>query len=795
VKENSHIRDKLFEIGVLRLTGHLHLAGCITLPIINEQGQVLELYGRRIGYTARDKASKHLYLARLPGQSIERGVWNLPGLKGHKSIILCEALFDALSFWKHGFHAVTSSYGTAGFSEQHLACFKTLGIETVKIAYDNDEAGNKAAAKVSEILFNQGICAERVLFAPGEDANSTLQKADHPQHALQLALENAEIMPLDMAPIRKLIDRLPNPPKQKTSSSASENPPAMPPQPPNPKALPDNRPSAVLAPDTERKEETKEKKSPRQPPSLAASEDLPPLQKGEGDDKHLYFIRGERNYRIGGLTQKSDNLKISLLLRSNSLSFVDRIDLYSAKQRQAFVKNVEDEMGLLPEIVKKDLGQLLLSLEQEQLAQQQARLKADAPMPMTKEERQAALDFLKSEKLMQRIQKDVGALGVVGEDMNMLTGFLACTSRKLNKPLAIIIKSTSSAGKSSLMNALLSLFPEEEQVLFSAMTGQSLFYMGETTLKYKILAIGEEEGMQQASYSLKMLQSEGVVTIACTCKDPDTGLMTTKEYRVEGPIMLFITSAASFTLDEELENRHLVMTLNESPEQTLLIQDAQRRKRTLAGIQEANQKSEILPLYRNAQRLLKSVPVLNPFADQLKFIHKKTRHRRDNEKYLTLIDSIALLHQHQRPLQALLSEEGVMKNYVPVLREDIALGNQIAHEILGHTLDELSPQTRKLLLLIYALVQQHCQEKSLDQRDYRFSRKTIRDETGWSDSQLKLHCKRLQEMEYLLVHRGRRGLCFEYELLYDNADGKERHCMGLLDINDLKDIPECHTAI
>jgi len=86
-------------------------------------------------------------------------------------------------------------------------------------------------------------------------------------------------------------------------------------------------------------------------------------------------------------------------------------------------------------------------------------------------------------------------------------GYLACVSRKLDKPLAVIIQSSSAAGKSSLMDAVLAMMPEEERVQYSAMTGQSLFYMGETNLKHKILAIAEEEGADTASYALKLLQS------------------------------------------------------------------------------------------------------------------------------------------------------------------------------------------------------------------------------------------------------------------------------------------------
>ena len=118
---------------------------------------------------------------------------------------------------------------------------------------------------------------------------------------------------------------------------------------------------------------------------------------------------------------------------------------------------------------------------------------------------------------------DFERCGVVGEETNKKVGYLAAVSRHLDAPLAVIVQSSSAAGKSSLMEAVLAFVPEEQRVQYSAMTGQSLFYMGETDLKHKVLAIVEEEGAQRAAYALKLLQSEGVLTIASTGKDPATG--------------------------------------------------------------------------------------------------------------------------------------------------------------------------------------------------------------------------------------------------------------------------------
>ena len=90
----------------------------------------------------------------------------------------------------------------------------------------------------------------------------------------------------------------------------------------------------------------------------------------------------------------------------------------------------------------------------------------------------------------------------------------------LAKPLAVVVQSSSSAGKSSLMEAVLDFMPEEHRESYTAMTGQALFYMGQKNLKHKILAIAEQQGAEAASYPLKLLQSEGKLNIAIDRQRP-----------------------------------------------------------------------------------------------------------------------------------------------------------------------------------------------------------------------------------------------------------------------------------
>ncbi len=113
-------------------------------------------------------------------------------------------------------------------------------------------------------------------------------------------------------------------------------------------------------------------------------------------------------------------------------------------------------------------------------------------------------------------------------------------------------------------------------------------------------------------------------------------------------------------------------------------------------------------------------------------------------------------------------------------RANIGLANRLAAEILGRTLDELSPHTRKFLLQTHSYVTAQCASANLARADMRFTRKELRDATSWTDFQVRDHLAKLVDLEYLLVHRGRRGHQFVYELLYEGeGQSGESFLMGL----------------
>ena len=751
-KSGAEMRGRLEAIGVYRESGHEHFAGSLIVPVMDERGDVKEVYGRKIGASLRAGTPLHLY---LPGP--HRGVWNIEGIAAAKGeVILAEALIDAMTFWCAGYRNVTAAYGTNGFTADHLSAFRRYGVERVLIAYDRDEPGEKAASELAETLIAEGLACYRIEFPKAMDANAYALKLTPATKSLGVLIRKASWLGQGR-------------PKAITSAPADPLEAAL---------APADEPASILA--------AKEEEPPIPEPTLASPAPPAPavdpvLAKTEHELVLMQGAQGEeRRYRVRGWARPlaPDSMTVNLMVQRGERFHVDKLDLYNAKARAAFVKQAGIELGESEEVLKHDLGRVLLKLEALQDGELASALKKDERPALSEADRDEALDLLKDPDLVGRVLKDFAACGVVGEETNTLTGYLACVSRLLDRPLAIIIQSSSAAGKSSLMDAILALMPPEACVRYSAMTGQSLFYMGETNLKHRILAIAEEEGAQSASYALKLLQSDGEVTIASTGKDAATGQLVTQEYRVEGPVMLFLTTTA-IDIDEELLNRCLVLTVNETREQTKAIHALQRRRQTLAGLLESQDSGRVLALHRNAQAMLEGLAVVNPFADGLTFLDDKTRTRRDHMKYLTLIRSIALLHQRQRPIR-LVHHQGQPVRYIEVTAADIALANRLAGEVLGRTLDELPPQTRRLLQMLHGWAADECKAQGLKRCDFRFSRRQVRALTGWGDTQTKVHLGRLAELEYLLGHRARAGQSLEYELLYDGAgEAGERFLMGL----------------
>jgi DNA primase len=355
-----------------------------------------------------------------------------------------------------------------------------------------------------------------------------------------------------------------------------------------------------------------------------------------------------------------------------------------------------------------------------------------------------AADFLRERDLTTHITQDLTALGYVGEAENKLLAYVVAVSRKLARPLGMIIQGPSTSGKTDLVEKVLRLCPEEDVFASTRLTPQSLYYMGlqdPHVLAHKVVAIEESKGAEEANYAIRVLLTRGRLDLQTTLHQTPVHIV------LHGPVAYLETTTEELTNDETA-NRVLQVRTDTSEAQTRAILEAQRRR---AAIVAAPNHQAIVARHQAAQRLLQPYAVMIPFAERIPFPTHHTRARRDHQRLLDLIGAIAFLHQYQRPQGA---AHGTP--FIKAIPEDYALAAQLMQRCLGYAFDDLSPKAAEL----YALVQRMMQE----QHQSTVTRGDMCRWTGWPLTQLRRLLTHLTELGYLRTLRGSRGQEYIYQL-------------------------------
>jgi hypothetical protein len=371
------------------------------------------------------------------------------------------------------------------------------------------------------------------------------------------------------------------------------------------------------------------------------------------------------------------------------------------------------------------------------------------------------------------------------------------TSRKMEEPLSVLVLSSSGAGKTALQDMALAFCPPEDLVKLTSLTGKALFYKEQLSLRHKALALEEGAGAVEATYAIRNLITARALVIESAIKDKGSGKITTMTNRVEGPTAVFLTTTDPDT-DPETRSRFFVTSIDESREQTRAILSFQRRRHTLDGFFDQTGTDGILLKHRNFQRLLRPLSVVNPYAARLSYGDDRLQGRRDQPKYLNLIKAVAFLRQMRKTVKA--APSGT--EYLEADLDDIRFANDLATEILGRSLDEISAPGRELLLQVEALVEARLKERQVSLEDegarsaVSFTRRDVREFSGWVHARVHRYLRELADLEYLLKDSGRNGMSYRYHLAWDGRgkDGKRFlaglkgvDCLGLTDVVDLKE--------
>jgi DNA primase catalytic core len=687
---------------------------CIIFPLKDQQNKIISLYGRS---TSDQHDQRHFYLAGREGL--------YPGYPKPETtkLILVESIIDAASLLQQreiaqGF-AVLALYGTNGLTDEHIKAITALHeLHEIVLMLNADAPGEAATQKHAQALHAllPQVRITCVHLPTGEDVNSVLQAHDNPKILVDLIEARTPAIAEALAD-RDFLFSIEN-----KKPAATIAPPELQPNHvnhPNPKNHPlDTRNAELLI-----------------------------------YDNCQLRIEVLGGIRITGLDRMKVTLKVTHL-QKQLLPVRHTLDLYHRQQTEQLIETIAENFDVNIKQTAASIGDLTNELEAYRLERIEAlQPKKDTRPELTEAQKQAAINELKRENLLQRTSQLIGLSGIVGEETNRLIAYLVYSSRKRANPLHIMFLGSSGSGKTYLQEKVSELIPEEDKQEITQVTENAFYYFKQDELKHKLLLIEDLDGAESSQYPIRELQSKKRISKTVTLKD-NKGNLKTITVKVEGPV-----SVSSCTTKEKVyednANRCLLLYVDPCKDQDKRIMEYQTK--LSAGEVNHDQEQKIKALMQAMQRMLQPVEVVNPYARFIQLPEQIFKPRRTMGLLLGFIETVTWYHQYQRPIKQ--SNGGA---FIETTIEDIEQSFALIKDVLFTKGDELNKATRDFLELLKSWLAEHHQSS--------FKIQEIRKALRMHPRNLQRYVKELMQYGYLKregSYKQRQG--FEYSI----ADGSE----------------------
>lgn len=458
--------------------------------------------------------------------------------------------------------------------------------------------------------------------------------------------------------------------------------------------------------------------------------------------------------RLDGL----DRMRTTLKIEVEHLALRHNLDLYNDNQVEKLIRKVAAKLEIGTSVTAAALNDLTNELEAYRLQELESQKSESVKVKsLTTKERKAAEQYLQAPNLIERTKEDIGKSGVIGEENNRLLMYLIFTSRKREQPLHVVSLGASGTGKTHLQEKVGELIPEEDKLEITSLSENAFYYFGQNQLQNKLILIEDLDGLTKsgannggsAFYALRELQSKKKISKTVVHKTAK-GETKTIHLHVEGPV-----SVAGCTTKENIyednANRSFLIYLNESTEQDEQIMIYQRK--ASAGKIDKTEENKIKEQFKNMQRILQPIKVVNPYAEQLKIPQEVFKPRRTNNHYLQFIEAVTFYHQLQR-------EEKVDENgeiFIETTLEDIAEANKLLKEILLRKSDELTGACRKYFEVLKA----HLKKENKTE----FKNQEIRKALRVTGTTLRRYQNELLNTGQITITKGKPNTGYTYQIV------------------------------
>ena len=464
------------------------------------------------------------------------------------------------------------------------------------------------------------------------------------------------------------------------------------------------------------------------------------------DNCELYFeILG--GIRITGL----DRMKVTLKVQhkqKQQLPVRDTLDLYSRNQTEQLIQTISENFDANIKKTATTISELTTELENHRLQKIEAlQPKEKQPHEMTAAARTAAVNELKKPNLLQRTGQLLQQCGIVGEENNSLIAYLIYTKRKQEVPLHVMFLGSSGTGKTYLQERISELIPEEDKIEITQITENALYYFKQHELKSKLILIEDLDGAMAVFYPLRELQTKRKISKTVTLKD-SKGNLKTITLTVEGPVCVSGCTTKE-KIYEDNANRCILLYIDQSREQDKKINEYQTQ--LSAGEINKEREERYKELFKNMQRVLRPINIINPYAKYIELPEQVFKPRRTMTLLLGFIEAITFYHQYQREVK----KDASGQLYIETTIEDIESAFELLKDVLFSKSDELSQATRNFFEQLKHLLKKENKES--------FTSKEIRGQLKINPSNLKRYLIELDRYGFIKA-TGNRYRRYEYTI-------------------------------
>jgi DNA primase len=601
---------------------------CICFALRDRGNHITGMYFRS---TENNSDQKHYYLKDSTGLYPKYPKTDTEKLIIGESIIDTASLLQIESITKE--YSLLAAYGTNRLNAEMKTAIKDLKqLKEIIFAFDNDEAGRKAALKYAEELRQQ---LPRIIFSkvdlPCKDVNETL--IAHKEEIIEHLLATRTTIFLSTE-------------KNKTIEN----------------------PIHTLVRETN-------KLNTSNPYKLVFT-----------TETATYLIKGGVDKVMNKLSVTIEIENQQLQTNINKRRF--KIDLYDNKQLEKLVQEASELLQLNKSTLEKDIYELTEGLDNYREKEMQVTSSEEPAQGeiyiLTPEEKNEALQLAKDKNLIKTITEKLTQTGIIGEDENKTFLFVVGASHIQENPLNALIQGSSGSGKTNLLKGIFKIMPEESKKIYSRCSEKMLYNVPKYYFKNKLICFEDVDGLgEEAEYAWRELVSSGQLISGVSYKD-EKGNIGIKELTVYGPITSIACTTKGAIYADNM-SRLFLIAIDESKEQTQRINEYQAKEAS-GQIGKAGQLYAIKQL-QNYIRILQPYQVHNPHATRLKLPEGIRDERRLYRLYLYFIDMITVLHQYQRKK----TEHGKLI----ATKEDCQQAKDLMFECIMLKMDELDGSLRQ----------------------------------------------------------------------------------------------------